>query len=196
MNLPLREIEIPQKEVYTYADYALLPEGAPYQLIGGKLVMTPAPTTYHQIISMRLGVKLAVFVAEEDLGIVLYAPVDVYFEEKETYQPDIIFIAKERLHIIEPAKIKGAPDLVVEILSPSTGYYDLKKKARTYARHGVKEYWVADPEDRSIEVYILAEEGNFVLNQRVEEEGKIKSIILEGLEVEAKEVFAQIKEKP
>jgi Uma2 family endonuclease len=192
MNLPLREIEIPQKEVYTYADYTLLPEGAPYQLIGGKLVMTPAPTTYHQIISMRLEVKFANFVAEKDLGIILDAPVDVYFEEKETYQPDIVFIAKDRLYIIEPAKIKGAPDLVVEILSPSTGYYDLKKKARTYARHGVKEYWVADPEDRSIEVYILAEEGNFVLNQRVEEEGKIKSVILEGLGVEAKEIFAQI----
>ncbi|RJQ24722.1 MAG: Uma2 family endonuclease [Peptococcaceae bacterium] len=195
MNLPQREIEIPQKEVYTYADYALLPEGAPYQLIGGKLVMTPAPTTYHQIISMRLEVKLANFVAEKDLGIILYAPVDVYFEEKETYQPDIVFIARDRLHIIEPAKIKGAPDLVVEILSPSTGYYDLKKKARTYARHGVKEYWVVDPEDKSIEVY-MGEEGKFVLNQRVEEEGKIESIIIDGLEMETKEIFAQINEKP
>ncbi len=59
MSLSLREIEIPQKEIYTYADYALLPEGAPYQLIGGKLIMTPAPATYHQAVSMRLGVKMA-----------------------------------------------------------------------------------------------------------------------------------------
>jgi Uma2 family endonuclease len=153
MSLPVGEIEIPQKEVYTYADYVLLPEGAPYQLIGGKLVMTPVPTTYHQIISMRLELKFANFVNEKNLGLVLDAPIDVYFGEKETYQPDIIFIDRDRFHIIESAMINGAPDLVVEILSPSTGYYDLKKKARTYARHGVREYWIADPEDKSIEAY-------------------------------------------
>ncbi|HAG08806.1 MAG TPA: hypothetical protein DCK87_04480 [Desulfotomaculum sp.] len=113
------------------------------------------------------------------------------FEEKETYQPDIIFIAKERLPIIEPARINGAPDLVVEILSPSTGYYDLKKKARIYARHGVREYWIVDPEDKSIEVHV-SQKGNFGLNQRVEEKGEIKSLVLDGLEIEAKEVFTQI----
>jgi len=191
MSLPVGEIEIPQKEVYTYADYALLPEGAPYQLIGGKLVMTPAPTTYHQIISMRLELKFANFVNENNLGLVLDAPIDVYFGEKETYQPDIIFIARDRFHIIEAAMINGAPDLVVEILSPSTGYYDLKKKARTYARHGVREYWVADPEDKSIEVY-KGQEEKFTLNQRIEEEGQIKSLVLDGLEVEVRDVFVQI----
>lgn len=190
MSLPIREIEIPPKEVYTYADYALLPEGAPYQLIGGKLVMTPAPSTYHQAISMRLLEKFLFFMAGKDLGMIYHAPIDVYFEEKETYQPDIIFIAKDRLHIIELARINGAPDLVVEILSPSTGYYDLRKKARTYARHGVKEYWVVDPEDESIEVH-RNQEGKFVLDQRGEE-GKIKSLILDGLEVEIKEIFARI----
>jgi len=191
MSLPVREIEIPPKEVYTYADYALLPEGAPYQLIGGKLVMTPAPTTYHQIISMRLELKFANFVNEKGLGLVLYAPIDVYFEEKETYQPDIIFIAQDRLPIIEPARINGAPDLVVEILSPSTGYYDLKKKARTYAKHGVREYWIADPEDKSIEVY-RGQEEKFVLDQWVEEKGKVKSLILEGLEVEIRDIFVPV----
>jgi Uma2 family endonuclease len=191
MSLPVGEIEIPQKEVYTYADYVLLPEGAPYQLIGGKLVMTPVPTTYHQIISMRLELKFANFVNEKNLGLVLDAPIDVYFGEKETYQPDIIFIDRDRFHIIESAMINGAPDLVVEILSPSTGYYDLKKKARTYARHGVREYWIADPEDKSIEAY-KGQEEKFTLNQRIEEEGKIKSLVLDGLEVEVRDVFVQI----
>ncbi|MCL6448985.1 MAG: Uma2 family endonuclease [Armatimonadetes bacterium] len=189
--MPAKELVIPQKEVYTYADYALLPEGAPYQLIGGKLVMTPAPSTFHQIISMRLEAKFVNFVTEKDLGIILDAPIDVYFEEKETYQPDIIFIAKNRLQIIEKARINGAPDLVVEILSPSTGYYDLKKKARTYARHGVKEYWVVDPEDQSIEVHV-GREGKFVLNQRAEGEGRVKSLVLEGLAVEVTEIFAPL----
>ena len=191
MSLPVREIEIPPKEVYTYADYALLPEGAPYQLIGGKLVMTPAPTTHHQAISTRLLGEFLFFMAGKDLGMIYHAPIDVYFGEKETYQPDIIFIARDRFHIIEAAMINGAPDLVVEILSPSTGYYDLKKKARTYARHGVREYWVADPEDKSIEVY-KGQEEKFTLNQRIEEEGQIKSLVLDGLEVEVRDVFVQI----
>lgn len=191
MSLSLREIEIPQKEVYTYSDYTLLPEGAPYQLIGGKLIMTPAPTTYHQGISMRLVVKIASLVMEKDLGVVFSAPIDVYFEETETYQPDIIFIAKDRLHIIEPAKVKGAPDLVIEILSPSTAYYDLKKKSRVYAGHGVKEYWIVDPLEKSIEVY-EGKEGKFEPIQKAEKEGKISSAVLEEFEVEIKEIFADI----
>ncbi|NPV29853.1 MAG: Uma2 family endonuclease [Firmicutes bacterium] len=184
-------MKIPQKEVYTYEDYALLPEGAPYQLIGGKLVMTPSPTTYHQAISMRLGGWIFAFITAKNLGMVFSAPIDVYFEEKETYQPDIVFVAKDRFQIIEPARINGAPDLVIEILSPSTAYYDLKKKARTYAAHGVKEYWIVDPEDKSVEVYV-GQEGKFSLNQRVEAEGKVKSLVLQGFEAEAKEIFAAL----
>jgi len=191
MSLPLKEIKIPPKEIYTYEDYALLPEGAPYQLIGGKLVMTPAPTTYHQSISMRLELKLATFVLEKDLGMVYYAPIDVYLGEKETYQPDIIFIAKDRRHIIEPAKINGAPDLVIEILSPSTAYYDLKEKFKVYARQGVKEYWIVDPNDQSIEVY-QGEEGKFKQTQRIEKEGKVKSKVLPGFEAEISDIFINL----
>lgn len=191
MSLPASKIEIPQKEVYTHADYALLPEGASYQLIGGKLIMTPAPTTYHQGISMRLELKLATFVIEKDLGMVYYAPVDVYLEETENYQPDIIYISKDRLHIIEPAMVKGAPDLIIEILSPSTAYYDLREKFKVYARHGVKEYWIVDPHEQSIEVY-RGEEGEFKQIQRVEKEGKVQSVVLRCFEVEIKDIFVKL----
>ena len=112
-----RAVEIPQKEVYTCEDYARLPEGAPYQLIAGKLIMTPAPSIHNQDIAKKLLVRLF-SLEEKGLGKVFHAPIDVYFEETETYQPDIIFIAKDRLHIVEKERIKGAPDLVVEILSP------------------------------------------------------------------------------
>ncbi|MBC7105760.1 MAG: Uma2 family endonuclease [Firmicutes bacterium] len=186
------EIIIPQRDTYTYADYALLPEGAPYQLIGGELILTPAPTTFHQIVSMRLENMLVNFVTERGLGLVLDAPVDVYLEEKETYQPDIIFISRDRLDIVEKARVNGAPDLVVEILSPSTAYYDMKKKARVYARHGVREYWLVDPEERSIEVY-RGHEGRFLADQRVEGDGTVRSLVLEGLEVDAARLFAPIK---
>jgi Uma2 family endonuclease len=187
-----QEIIIPPRDKYTYADYALLPEGAPYQLIGGELVLTPAPATFHQIVSVRLEHMLLNFVTERGLGLVLHAPVDVYLEERETYQPDIIFIARNRLDIVEKARINGAPDLVIEILSPSTAYYDMKKKARVYARHGVREYWLVDPEEQSIEVY-RGHEGRFVLDQRVEGTGTVRSAVLEGLEVDAAGLFAPIK---
>lgn len=189
MSLPLRDFEIPQKKIYTYADYALLPEGAPYQLIGGKLIMTPAPAIYHQIVSMRLVESILKFNAQRNVGIVLYAPVDVYLEEKETYQPDIIFIAKDRLHIIGTARVNGAPDLVAEILSPSTAYYDLRGKFRAYAKYGVREYWIVDPDDKSVEIY-EGKEGRFEQTRRVEGEGKAFSGVLEGFVVEIKDVFA------
>ena len=86
-------------------------------------------------------------------------------------------------------KVEGAPDLVIEILSPSTAYYDLKEKFKVYARHGVKEYWIVDPNDKSIEVY-EGKEGKFKQAQRMEEEGKARSVVLEGLEVEIKDIFA------
>lgn len=184
MNLPFQEIAATSEKTYTYEDYCKLPEGAPYQLIGGKLVMTPAPTTYHQIISMKLGVQIANFVQEKDLGLVLFAPVDVYLEETETYQPDIIFIARERMGIIEPARINGAPDLVVEILSPGTAYYDLRKKFKVYERNGVKEYWIVDPEEKAVQVFVLRNE-KYVLDQEVEKKGIIRSNVLKGFEVSA-----------
>ncbi|HOV79020.1 MAG TPA: Uma2 family endonuclease [Bacillota bacterium] len=176
------------KKTYTYEDYRKLPEGAPYQLIGGMLIMTPAPSTYHQIISMKLEVKLASFVMERDLGLVLYAPLDVYFEESETYQPDLIFIAGERLSIIEPDKINGAPDLVVEILSPGTAYYDLRKKYKIYEKHMVREYWVIDPEEQSVEIYAL-QDGKFTLGQRAEKQGTVSSTVIEGFTLSVESIF-------
>jgi len=183
----VKVIEVPQKEVYTYEDYAKLPEGAPYQLIGGKLVRTPAPSTRHQDILKKILARLYSF-EEKGLGKAFCAPIDVYLEETETYQPDIIFISKERLAIIEEERIKGAPDLVIEILSPSTAYYDLKKKFKLYEKHGVKEYWIVDPEDKSIVVY-ENREGKFTLTQEVVEKGRIQSKALPGFELEAKDIW-------
>jgi len=180
---------IPKRLSYTYEDYAKLPEGAPYQLIGGQLIMTPSPTPYHQEVLKRLEFMLYEYVEHKNqLGKVFFAPIDVYLEEGETYQPDLIFIAKERLDIIKEDKVEGAPDLVVEILSPSTAYYDLRHKKAIYARHGVKEYWIVDPGERSIELY--ENRGNeFVLVGKAIEEGEIGSIILPGFEVGLKAIF-------
>lgn len=185
------EIDAPlhEEKIYTYEDYAKLPEGAPYQLIGGKLIMTPAPSTYHQEISKRLEYLLYEYAEiKQKLGKVFYAPIDVYFEDEETYQPDIIFISNDRVGIIKKEKIEGAPDMIIEILSPSTAYYDLVHKKDIYAKHGVKEYWIVDPIERWVESY-KNENGKFILIGRVQKDESINSIVLIGFEVKLNTIF-------
>lgn len=176
------------KKQYTYEDYAKLPEGAPYQLIGGELIMTPSPVPYHQIISRKIGFELVKFIEERKIGEVIYAPMDVYLSETETYQPDIIFISNERLNIIGEKKIEAAPDLVIEILSESTAYYDLRHKKRVYEKTGVKEYWIVDPIEKGIEVYENINEGFKIFSQAIEK-GNVISKLLDGFEIELEKVF-------
>lgn len=172
----------------TYTDYCQLPEGAPYQLIGGEFILTPAPGTYHQVVLFNLAVEMGNFVRQAGLGRVLLAPVDVYLGETEAYQPDIIFVARERMGIIEPQRINGPPDLVVEILSPATAYYDLRKKFKVYERCGVREYWIVDPQEKSVQVFV-PREGKFVLDQEAERTGQISSRVLAGFAVRLEAIF-------
>lgn len=172
----------------TVADYERLPEGAPYQLIEGELVMTPSPTPTHQIVSGRLEYALMTFVLQHDLGLVLYAPIDIVLSETNVFQPDIIFISKDRSRIIGEKNIQGAPDLVVEILSPSTAYYDLKSKRAMYERSGVREYWIVDPQMQTIEVY-ESREGRFSLATESRAGGRATSCILDGFSVELASLF-------
>ncbi len=178
-----------EKKCYTYEDYAKLPEGARYQLIGGQLIMTPAPSTYHQEISKHLEYLLYEYgELRQKLGKVYDAPVDVYLEDEETYQPDIIFISNKRLDIIKKEKIEGAPDLIIEILSPSTAYYDLVHKKEVYARHRVREYWIVDPIGKWIELY-KNDNGAFLLVTKARKGESISSEILAGFKVELDAIF-------
>lgn len=171
--------------------YKLLPEGAPYQLIEGELVMTPAPNPGHQIISSKLFKKLSDFVDRTGCGIVLYSPVDVYLDDENAFQPDIIFISKERLAILKNDGIYGPPEVVIEILSPSTAHYDLKEKFRVYERSGVKEYWLVDPELNSVEIYSNEKE-QLSLIARAEGEGEVESVLLKGFKMTLEEVFKHV----
>lgn len=173
---------------YTYEDYEKLPEGAPYQLIGGELIMTPSPVPYHQIVSREIGFELLKFIKEKKLGEVLFAPIDVYLSETETYQPDIIFISKDKLNIIGEKKIEAAPDLVIEILSPSTAYYDLKHKRRVYETSGVKEYWIVDPMEKSVEVYENPG-AEFKLFSNARQSGTVHSKLLDGFGIGIEKIF-------
>lgn len=163
-------------------------EGYQYELINGEIVKKQAPSPAHQMALVKILVKLEIYVNASKLGRCLCAPLDVYFTELDYYQPDIIFISKDRLHIITPDGVEGAPDLVVEILSPSTARHDRDRKMKIYRRTGVREYWVADPNNRSIEIY-AQQDGDFEMTDFAMGTGEVRSRLLEGLVVDVAEVF-------
>lgn len=177
------------KKKYTYRDYLELPDdGKRYEVIEGELIMSPAPHTSHQFISLNFVLKLATFVIEKKLGKICYAPVDVLLSETNIVQPDILFVAADNLNIITEKNIKGVPDLIIEIVSPSSGYYDLVAKKEIYEQFGVSEYWIIDPMKQRVEIY-LNFEYKFELHQRLEKKGILKSSILKGFEIEMETIF-------
>ena len=179
---------VTDKRRYTYKDYLNMSDDKRYELIGGCLLMAPAPIPYHQWISKNIEYEIERFVREKKLGRVFDAPCDVYLDEENVVQPDILFVSEERTHIIGKTHIQGAPDLAVEILSESTAYTDLMKKKRLYARFGVKEYWIVDPEGKTTEIHCLRE-GVFVLFKSFSEDDELESPLLPGLKIKLSPVF-------
>lgn len=181
-----------QKKTYTYEDYLKLPDDRNrYEIINGELVKTPAPKTIHQGAISNLFYELKDFVRKNSLGKVYTSPCDVLLGDENIVQPDILFIAKENKKIITEDNIKGSPDLIIEILSPTTAYYDLIEKKELYEKFGIREYWIVDPKKHWIEVYTLKNE-KYELFQREEKlERKIKSNLLEGFELRLKEIFKE-----
>lgn len=142
----------------TVHDYLALPDAGPrYQLVDGDFHMAPAPNLFHQRASRNIGHLLLTWLDQNPIGEVFYAPLDVFLTETNVFQPDILFISKSRSHLLQENGVHGAPDLVVEILSPSTSFLDLGSKKRVYARCGVRELWIVDPVERSVAVYNLRE---------------------------------------
>ena len=147
----------PHGVLLTYEDYAaILTDRNRYEILNGVLSVTPAP--YHVSPGCRDSISTAIlgeYVRGTDFGKILIAPCDVLLSTHNIVQPDILFVALERLHIVEPANVKGAPDLVIEVLSLSTAVNDLNVKRQVYAEHGVKHYWIVDPNRRSITAHTL-----------------------------------------
>ena len=148
---------MPTRALLTYSDYAALPDdGRRYELHHGELSVTQAPGTRHQRAIVFLITLLNEHVRSRGLGEVFVAPTDCILSNVTVVQPDISYIAADRLTIISERGIEGAPTLVVEVLSPSTAHLDRGRKMKLYAEHGVLYYWIADPESRSIEAHALA----------------------------------------
>jgi len=184
------------KKFYTYDDYLKIDDGNRYELIEGELLLTPSPGTRHQFVVGRIFKFLDNYAQKAGSGKVLIAPLDVVLDEpvkKNTFQPDVIFISNDRLSIIEEARINGAPDLVVEVLSPSTVRRDRGKKSRHYFLSGVREYWLVDPQERLLEVFVPGEK-DWQRTGVYEEEDEefIASVVLPGLEVKAHDILGSL----
>ena len=143
----------------TYEDYQKTSDDKRYELLNGALTQPPAPNTAHQSVQAELGWRMARFIREGGLGRLFFAPTDVVLSRTDVVQPDLLFISSERVNIITPANIQGAPDLIVEIRSDSTAERDESFKRQLYADFGVKEYWLVDPEAATISVLLLGEKG-------------------------------------
>ena len=144
----------------TYEDYCRLPnDGKRYEIIEGELFVTPSPFRPHQRAVTRLTSYLSVFVREKDIGEVFVAPFDVVFSRFDVVEPDLLYVSKGRLSVLTEKNVQGAPDLVVEVLSPSTAEKDRTIKLKLYARYGVQEYWIIDPYGPSAEIYRRQEKG-------------------------------------
>ena len=143
----------------TYESYLKTPDDERYELLDGMLVMEPAPLTTHQYVLGNLHHAVRSFLDEHNLGEVYISPTDVVLSDTNVMQPDLLFVSAERAHIVTRENIQGAPELVVEVLSPSTAERDKTLKLDLYARHGVKEYWLVDPNAKTVMVLLLGERG-------------------------------------
>ena len=172
----------------TYEDYANAPDDERYELIDGELIMVPGPNMPHQGNQSKLGWRMAAFAERRSLGTVFFSDTDVVLSETDVVKPDLLFISKEREHVITYANIQGAPDLVVEILSPSTSRRDWNEKRELYAEHGVKEYIVMDPSNKIVWRLGL-KDGALEIEQTYYEGDTIESSALEGFSVAVNDVI-------
>jgi Uma2 family endonuclease len=184
-------MSVPAALKFTYEDYCFLPEDRRHEVIDGEVFVTPAPTLFHQIVKQRLERILVDFVQAGGLGVVLDAPCDVLLSKHDIVQPDILFVSEAKRAILAEKFVSGAPDLVIEVLSPSTEDRDRIAKAKRYATFGVREMWVVDPAAKSVEILVNGGEG-FRREALYAGTDTVRSAILSGLEFPAAPVFRPI----
>ena len=139
---------------YTYKDHQSIPESHQrHEIVDGELFVTPTPRVNHQLVAFAVTVALGARVRDNDLGVAV-GPITVRLEDELVLEPDVVFVRKDRLDIVDPeGHIHGPPDLVVEILSPSTKSYDRDLKRKRYLESGVEQVWIIDIDERTVEVW-------------------------------------------
>ena len=152
-----------------------LPEGTLCQLINDKLVMSPAPIDLHQKVIGEIYIEISLRLRKNKIGEIRIAPYDVHFSKENILQPDIVFIKNENIRKIKSRGLFGAPDLVIEILSPSTAHLNFGEKKLIYEKYGVQEYFIVEPNSKTVTSFFLLDHE---YNEQKNTEGKIKSVLL------------------
>lgn len=174
-----RELELAEDDLFIY------------ELFDGEIMKRSAPSLIHQSVSRELLTEITLFLRKNPIGTVYSAPVDLNLDEHNAFQPDLAFMSKERSFLIEDGDyIRGAPDLVVEIISPGTVKKDRVIKKDLCERFAIREYWLVDPLNKGIEIYIMQED-KYVLHDLQEISGKISSTVLTGFELELGHIFGE-----
>lgn len=183
----MNTLTIDKTKEWTVEDFLLLGETkTPCQLINGELIMSPAPSPKHQRVSRKL-FKL-IDSATQGAGELFFSPIDLYIDERNVFQPDLIYLSENNKKYLTDRGIEGPADLVVEIISPSNSYTDRNQKKNSYLKFGINEYWIVDPANKTIEVYTPTTGGDVPLLY-LSESGIVKSIHVENLQFELKDIF-------
>lgn len=174
----LRDMEFPDNDPFIY------------ELINGVLMKKQAPTSRHQTAVLSIASAFKVLTIEKQNGFAFTSPIDVFFDKYNNTQPDVLFIKKERDFLIDPTNgIVGSPDIIVEVISPSSVKTDKKDKKALYLEFGVKEFWLVDPVYQTLILYVL-NNNQYDIKQELFSEGKIESSVLPELNLDLKQVFA------
>ena len=173
---------------YRLRDYLRLPEWERWELLEGELVMNPPPTLMHQKVGMRLAYCLVEQVEDAGHGWVFSAPTGVFLSDVSAPEPDVVMVRKEKRALMTKRAIEGAPDVVVEVLSPSTKKRDLQLKRRLYAKYGIGEYWVVHPDEAWVEVLVL-QRGRYVRKARLTPPDVLRTDTFPTVAVPLEQVF-------
>lgn len=178
----------------TYDDFVLFPDdGKRHEIIDGEHYVTPSPNLRHQDLIGRLYLVIGNFLAtRQHLGRVYLSPLDVVFSYYDVVEPDLLFVSGDQLEILTEKNVQGPPALVIEILSRGTRKKDEQIKRRLFERGGVREYWIVDPERRSVKVFRRADAGGFprVADLSAEEHSMLTTPLLPGLSIPLVGLFA------
>ncbi len=192
MPTPANTVPGPKQGYWTYDDYAALPDdGKHYEIVSGVLYMTPAPPWPHQEIVGRIYRYMADYVESRGLGGAFFAPIDVELASNVVFQPDVAVLFKESRKKLKKRHIVGAPELVIEVVSPGSQTYDRHRKLEAYARAGVPEYWIVDPEASTVEVFVR--EGSEYVSEGVYQgQTTLPSRIVPGLAATVEQFFVSV----
>jgi Uma2 family endonuclease len=176
---------------YAYADLQHTPDdGNRYEIIGGELIVSAAPLVLHQRFLYLLARRFGDHVDRRRLGRVYFAPIDVKFSTNDVVEPDLIFIRRDRLSIVEAAYVNGPPDALLEVLSASTRGQDLGRKFTLYESEGVPEYWIADPDVPELMLFVLGADGKY---ERIHPEGGVlRSRVLPEFAIDLNDLYSEL----